>query len=86
MISEGSCDNEYWVIVAENSVLPSEEKKYFLNIIKQKTFLFSFYCIFDQISADMVRKKQEIYWHQTFELSLLLYSALHCCLSHHIPG
>ncbi len=60
MISEEPCDTEYSSTDAENSALASQNLLHFTIYLNRK-LLFSivviFYCIFDQINAALVNKR-----------------------------
>ncbi len=66
MISEGSCDTEDWSNDAENSAAHHSNKLHF-NIYTHRNQLFYiliifhnitvFYCIFDQINAALVSRR-----------------------------
>ncbi len=66
MISERSCDTKDWSNDAENSALHQRNKLHFKMYFKIKQFFFNcnnisqyywFYCIFNQINAALVRKR-----------------------------
>ncbi len=67
MISEGSCDTEDWSNDAENSAL-IRGTSYILKYIQTENILYynnisqcyCFYCIFDQINAALVTRKDFI--------------------------
>ncbi len=65
MISEGSCDTEDWSNDAENTAAHHRNKLHFNRYSHRKTNLnwknisklYCFYCIFDQINAALVSRR-----------------------------
>ncbi len=63
MISEGSCDTEYWSNDAENSALITAIHLQYIQIensfliCNNISHLYRFYCIFDQLNAALVSRR-----------------------------
>jgi len=57
MISKGSCDTEYWSNDAENSALHHRNKLDFKIYLNRKQLAIFSCCIFDQINAALVSRR-----------------------------